>query len=111
MFGKRSTADNRPAPSPPPAPAAAPQQQAPQAAPKPAASPGVIEGGRAPIPSTGLGAQLVPAPPVTAISPGVVLPRVNVTAPVTVVPVLPPTMRRELTDPATTVVLELARAM
>src|SRR5207245_469317 len=44
-------------------PAAAPQQPTPQAAPKPAAGPGVIEGGRAPIPSTGLGAQLVPAPP------------------------------------------------
>jgi len=65
VFGKRSTAENRPAPaaaapSPQPAPAVAPPQPAPQAA--AAASPGVIEAGRAPIPSTGLGAQLVPAP-------------------------------------------------
>jgi pilus assembly protein CpaF len=64
VFGKRSTADNRPAPaaaapSPQPAPAAAPP---PQPAPQAAASPGVIDAGRAPIPSAGLGAQLVPAP-------------------------------------------------
>ena len=66
MFGKRSQADNHTAvaaPSPQPAPAAAqPQSAAPPPAPRPAASQGVIEGGRAPIPSNGLGAQLVPAP-------------------------------------------------
>ena len=67
MFGKRNQADNGTtvaAPSPQPAPAAAqPQAAAPPPAPHPAPSQGVIEGGRAPIPSAGLGAQLVPAPP------------------------------------------------
>jgi pilus assembly protein CpaF len=66
VFGKRNQAENPiavAAQRPQPAPAAAqPQPAAPPPAPHPAASQGVIEGGRAPIPSAGLGAQLVPAP-------------------------------------------------
>ncbi|MEA2938524.1 MAG: pilus assembly protein CpaF [Alphaproteobacteria bacterium] len=76
MFGKRSTAENRPstkgAPAPGPAlrPHAEPQPAlqlaplasehvAPRSAPNAA---GVVEGGRSAIPSMGLGAPLVPAP-------------------------------------------------
>jgi pilus assembly protein CpaF len=68
VFGKRSSGESRVAVPAPPAPAAAPQHQpadaiAGQAAPRPdAAAAGIVEGGRTPIPSLGLGAPLLSAP-------------------------------------------------
>ena len=56
MFGKRSSADGRPATLPP-----APTPSRP-AAPPPAGSPQAAEAGRTPFPSAGLGAPLISAP-------------------------------------------------
>ena len=62
MFGKRSSNDLRPAQPAQPTPAA----PKPAAAARPAPAPPVPDGGRAPIPSTGLGAPLVAAPAAAA---------------------------------------------
>jgi pilus assembly protein CpaF len=65
VFGKRSTSESRVAPAPAPAPKLEPApapalQEGPRSEPNAA---GVVEGGRSAIPSVGLGAPLVAAPP------------------------------------------------